>query len=261
MKVYLRCFNKNLMGGEDTTQDGGMGWRGRRWRQEPQVLLFFLPTFLFLCSDFLIFNCQVTVLFRCRNPSHYLFLSKRGKLSVLKQLFSIWLGERYFPSARWLFYFHLNFHWYGTLLNAWGIWKPIPWHSTLWLLARNLTLGVIFKNILFRQNVKYTFLLESKSVDRPFKDGMSQSDQIWYLLNDVLNELICYQRNNLVILKEIKLPVFPSHVRSLRNHDFWQCGSSLTPPVAVSLLLLSSLTLCGLVLLLYLIQLEIFSFI
>lgn len=139
----------------------------------------FFPTFLFLCSDFLLFNGQVIALFHCRNASQYLFLSKRGKLPVLKWPFSIWLHERYFPSAWWVFYFHLNFHWYSTLLNIWGNWKPILWHNTLWLLASDLTLGVIFKNIPFRQNVKYTLLLKSKSVDRPFKNGMSQSDQIF----------------------------------------------------------------------------------
>lgn len=40
---------------------------------------------------------------------------------------------------------------------------------------------------------------------------MACHNLIRYLVDDVLNELICHQRNNPVILKEIQLPVFPLH--------------------------------------------------
>lgn len=78
----------------------GNRWRGWRWWKEPQGFQWvFTPTFLFHCSDLLLLNGQVIALFHCGNPFHYLFLSKREKLSVLKWPYSIWLGESHCPSV------------------------------------------------------------------------------------------------------------------------------------------------------------------
>jgi len=76
------------------------GWDSRRRDGGKNLsILDFLPIFLFLCSDLLLFNRLVTALFNCRNSFQCLFLSKRGKLFVLKWPFNIWLCEKYFPSA------------------------------------------------------------------------------------------------------------------------------------------------------------------
>lgn len=140
MKVWeLKFFKKNLSGmgerGEDTIQDvrGTDCGDGDVRKKHRIVSVVLLPFFFSAVTSYS--NGQVTSLFHRRNPPQYLFLSKRGKLSVLKWLFSIWLGERHCPSAWWVFYFHLNFCWHRTLLNTRANWKPRPWHSILLLLA------------------------------------------------------------------------------------------------------------------------------
>lgn len=135
------------------------------------VQISFSLSFLFLCGNFQIFNGHVTALFHCRNPSQYLFffffrtessLCWSGHLTSVSVKSTSPLPDEYFTSI----YIFTDM---ALSLISEEMEGPYLVIALCECKASDLTPELIFKNTPFRQNTKYTFCLESKSIDRPFK--------------------------------------------------------------------------------------------